>query len=214
MNNIQNKKINTRGISFLKTKNYSLATVRGGYAVLFAVLLVSIILSITIGIANVSLKELNFTATSKESHFALFAADTGGECALYANKNGAFSDPGHPDVTLDCDTQQATASFNNLNNSYDFNTGIPVNGGCARVKVTLGTTETIISAYGYNVPCNKIPPVSANNRVERVLTYVIDNSGGTTTGGGTGNNATGSVGGNAGSGGPIQQGPGGNTLSL
>lgn len=157
-------------------KNKIKNTKSAGYAVLFAVLLVSIILSITIGIANVSLKELNFTATSKESHFALFAADTGGECALYANKNGAFSDPGHPDVTLDCDNQQAIASFNTLTNAYDFNTGIPVNGGCARVKVTLGTTETVISSYGYNVPCNKIPPASAINRVERVLTYVIDNS--------------------------------------
>ena len=50
---------------------------------LFAVVLSSIILAVTLGVANVTLKELNFTTSARATNDAFFAADAGAECALY-----------------------------------------------------------------------------------------------------------------------------------
>jgi len=54
-----------------------------GFVMLFAVVLSSIILAVTLGVANVTLKELNFTTSARATNDAFFAADTGAECALY-----------------------------------------------------------------------------------------------------------------------------------
>lgn len=54
-----------------------------GFAVLYAVLTSSLLLSIGLGIYNISLRELVLSSSASESQIAIFAADTGLECALY-----------------------------------------------------------------------------------------------------------------------------------
>jgi Tfp pilus assembly protein PilX len=54
-----------------------------GFALLFAVLVSSVLLSIGISIFNLTLKELILSSSGRESQFAFYSADTGAECALY-----------------------------------------------------------------------------------------------------------------------------------
>lgn len=54
-----------------------------GSALFFAVLLGSIVLSLGLLISSVSFKEFQFSFFGKESQTALYAADTGLECAIY-----------------------------------------------------------------------------------------------------------------------------------
>lgn len=148
-----------------------------GYVILFAVLLVSIILSITISIANIAMKEVNFTVNARESGLSFFAADSGGECALYSLKKNVFDDPstiGQP-LTMDCGTAQITASPTGTDPIVYTFTGLPTNNnkGCAIVTVSLGTTLRTISSYGYNVSCNQVNNTNNARRVERLLTYTI-----------------------------------------
>jgi hypothetical protein len=54
-----------------------------GFAMLFAVLVSSVLLSVGISIFNLTLKELTLSSSGRESQFAFYSADTGIECALY-----------------------------------------------------------------------------------------------------------------------------------
>lgn len=68
-----------------------------GIALLFTVLLTTVLLLVALGIANVSYRELTFAREANDSYKAFFAADSGIECALYLDKpsatyvNGLFS---------------------------------------------------------------------------------------------------------------------------
>jgi len=53
-----------------------------GFAMLFTVLIVSIILSLAIGISNVTFKQNLLSSIAKDSQIAFFAADAGMECGL------------------------------------------------------------------------------------------------------------------------------------
>lgn len=55
----------------------------GGFAMLFAVLTSSVLLSIGLSIFNLTIKELALSSSGRESQAAFFAADSGVECALY-----------------------------------------------------------------------------------------------------------------------------------
>jgi len=55
----------------------------GGFALLFTMVVVSIILAVTIGAINIAYNEINFSTSGKDTNDAFFAADTGVECALY-----------------------------------------------------------------------------------------------------------------------------------
>lgn len=171
-----------------------------GYVALFAVLVASIILSMALGIANISLKELNFTATAKESSFAFFAADTGSECALYSDRDLMLFEGNPPSVTMNCRDQNLLGNSASLSPFegggviYTF-PALTLDRGCVLVTVVkdneidpndsniLGTRVT---AKGYNTSCTQV----ANNPkppslVERVLEYTYANES-ATGGGGTG----------------------------
>ncbi|MEK7106175.1 MAG: hypothetical protein AAB895_02345, partial [Patescibacteria group bacterium] len=64
-------------ISLSKTKK------SGGYTLLFAVLVTSLVLSIGISILNISKKEFLLATSAKDSSIAFYAADSGVECAAY-----------------------------------------------------------------------------------------------------------------------------------
>jgi len=107
-----------------------------GFVILFAVVISSIILSITLGVANVTLKEVKFSTSAKETNYSFFAADTGIECALFNDKPpSAFPLPGSP-TAMNC--ASALPTFVSLDPIGD-PTGI--NGGTYTFYVTgLGTT--------------------------------------------------------------------------
>lgn len=59
-----------------------------GFAMLFAVLTSSVLLSIGLSIFNLTLKELALSSSGRESQAAFYAADSGVECALYWDIKG------------------------------------------------------------------------------------------------------------------------------
>ena len=67
-------------------------TLPKGFVLSFAVLVAGILLSIGLAIFTITLKELILSGSGRESQFAFYAADTGGECALYWDiKHAGFS---------------------------------------------------------------------------------------------------------------------------
>lgn len=65
-----------------------------GFVLLFAVVLTSIILSIALGLADVSFKELRFGSSARDTGESFFASDTGIECALFYDLKGAETELG------------------------------------------------------------------------------------------------------------------------
>ncbi len=158
-----------------------------GFALLFAVLISSVLLSIGLSIFNLTLKELILSSSGRESQFAFYAADTGAECALYwdskgtdifaVNSNPRTPNPASPDcvgqaITIDNfvgarTPTSATTRFNVVIPNLDY-LGNPAP-YCAIVTISKtdvgGIIETDIDSRGYNTDCASTDP----NRVERGL---------------------------------------------
>ena len=149
------------------------------FVLLFAVVISSIILAIALGVANISLKEINFGTSARDANDAFFAADTGAECALYYDRsdNNAFKETtneGEGSVPLIMTCAGSKISFINKPPPWSFViSGLGSTGqSCAKVTVSkdntsILTTTTIISK-GYNVG-DKNCSSSNPNRVEREL---------------------------------------------
>lgn len=58
-------------------------TQKKGFTVFFAVLVSSLALAVGIAIWDLTIRELNLSATATQSQYAIYAADMGSECALY-----------------------------------------------------------------------------------------------------------------------------------
>jgi hypothetical protein len=149
-----------------------------GYVLLLSVLISGIILAIAVGIANVTLKGLILASTGKNSQYAFYAADSGGECALYWDINGggagsvfATSSESAPlESGVVCSGQDIAQSWNVTGATPTSATTEFVvtltGGGCAQVFVekTNGGANTSLESHGLN---NCSP--GASRRVERVL---------------------------------------------
>jgi hypothetical protein len=75
-----------------------------GFALLFSVLLSSLLLTIGLSIFSITLKELAISTASRQSVHAFYAADSGRECALYWDiKRGEIPDLFSKDIgTINC----------------------------------------------------------------------------------------------------------------
>jgi hypothetical protein len=161
-----------------------------GFVVLFAVVLASIILAVSLGVANIAYRELTFTTSAKNSNDAFYAADTGVECALYYDQNAVNPPPTN------------AIAFGNITNNTSTEcagTGVHMNDGagtvsdpwkfylfplganasaCAEVTVWRDSSTppvTTVNSKGYNVYDKSSSTCGFNgaSRVERhiELTY-------------------------------------------
>lgn len=174
------QKLRSAGAGFFPI-NYQLSTINcsRGFTILFAVLISSVMLAVGIAIFNITIRELRLSSIVRDSEQAIYAADSGAECALYhAFKLGLFS----PTATNSwiCNGQTivgigghgyADDPSGNPDNANATST-VTVNYGtrCAVVYIaqhiinlSTGQVRTIIESHGYN-PCNANSP----SRVERV----------------------------------------------
>ena len=71
------------------TKKISRIKTQKGFVILFTAVLSSIVLAISLGVASIALKEINFSTSAKDTSDAFLAADAGIECALLNDKAGA-----------------------------------------------------------------------------------------------------------------------------
>ncbi len=120
---------------------------RDGFVLLFAIIAVSIILSITMGMLAVSYKQVTLTTSARDSNYAFNAADTGVECGLYYDQstspdtNGSkalLAGPGTDSVDIVCDgTNTATGSPAEGDGSvtYSFVSNSLSNDGALEVEV-------------------------------------------------------------------------------
>ncbi len=149
-----------------------------GFVILFAVMLSSIILAITLGVANITLKEIKFSTSAKDTNDAFFAADIGTECALLNDKSesNSFVSTGGSG-TVSC--LGGTISLSGDYPLWSFVLpGLGSGGqGCAKVTVDKSAAPTtVVNSKGYNM--GDVSCLSPNtDRVERELQATfIDNS--------------------------------------
>lgn len=170
----------------------------GGYTLLFAVLVSSIVLGVALSILSISRRELLLSSNARESQYAFYAADSGLECASYNDLVGnVFSGSSNPTVTCK-GISPVTVSSNSLNANetvytYTFNlpvdnldTGV-VSQMCASVSVVKDITEiksldaatgnlittgtkvsTVIDSDGYNVGWNSTTQDCSKANVRKV----------------------------------------------
>lgn len=150
---------------FLKLKK------QNGFAMLFTVLIVTLILSIALGISNLSFKQTILSSLAKDSQISFYEADTAVECGLYYDTiTLSFPldiDPGSAPKSIDCgnDTfliDDTTSGMNYLIYKQD-GAG---SGTCSSILFDKTTGENIIQGRGYNI-CTDHP-----RQVERALEVI------------------------------------------
>ena len=153
-----------------------------GFALLYAILISSMLLAIGLGVANVSFKEAKFSTSAKDTNDAFFAADTGAECALFYDRVNPTSNAF--DITpinpITCAGNTITVTPSGSPATFWIFT-VPLLGnaskGCAKVTVDKTTAVTEVISKGYNVGSGGTPPnatcTQSANSVEREidLTY-------------------------------------------
>ncbi len=149
----------------------------GGFALLYSVIVISLILTIAISISDITYKQTILSNLAKDSQIAFYQADSGIECGMYwdATQNTFVPVPMDPSAvpdTLQCGDR--TMKFDDSQSDVDYFVYelSVVNGSdpCFTVifdKTTLGAGETgKIQSRGHNT-CEDGP-----RKVERALEVV------------------------------------------
>ena len=119
-----------------------------GVTLLLAIFISALALSIGIGIFAIIFGELGISGTSKESLEALYAADSGVECALFWDiKQQAFSTS--TSNSISCAGSAFSVGGSSLS-AFDLNFS---NNSCAHVRLQKTGSETIITSLGENIAC-------------------------------------------------------------
>lgn len=175
-----------------------------GFVILFAVIITSIVLLVSIGISGVIYKETLLSSSSRDGGYAFFAADSGLECALYWDSLGIFDSPvifdeftsnnRSPIITCSADiplnvaplnvggeliiAQDTPEVYTFLYNSLDDTSCAKVTINKAYPNLATGTTQTKIDSLGYNIHCRLFTAVTGfpiSRVVERAVGVLYDN---------------------------------------
>lgn len=120
-----------------------------GFAILYAVIIVSVLLALIIGITTVTVKDAQLARFDKNSTYAFYSAESAMECALYWDlkpTNTAFDPAGG---TIECNGNTYTISEESPGSgTYHLGFSFPLLGG-ADIVVTKQPLNTSIASYGY-----------------------------------------------------------------
>lgn len=142
-----------------------------GYAILFTVVVVSVISLIAIGLTNTSYKQLILSSVAKDSHLAFFQSDTATECALYLDNRLDMQVGGNPITATPVNWK---CGINADGTDYTLGAYVDSSGGgttqyklnaiagndagmlssatpCFKIDIDKKSNGTKVSAYGYNV---------------------------------------------------------------
>ncbi len=148
-----------------------------GFAILYTMLIVTMALSLSVGVANLAYKERSLTRLGRDSLGARAAADVGMECMLYNDKVPTQFDPnrnpvqfpmfcGRDDQGTPVNYFATLTSSSSSNYVYTVDIAVPVNGACFKAYIERDLLAvpiaTKIDVFGYNI-CDTANP----NRVER-----------------------------------------------
>ncbi len=132
-----------------------------GFALLVAIVLSTVAVSITLALTSIAYKGLLLSSSARESQYAFYAADTALECALYwdnRNQNRFIYGSGQASgvscaavpVTMPASTSGGTTKFESA--------WFTVNGSdCAKITVYKSSTgATNLFGTGVNVACTDL----------------------------------------------------------
>ncbi|MBU6310615.1 hypothetical protein KGO06_01630 [Patescibacteria group bacterium] len=142
---------------------------RRGFTLLLSVLIASILLTIGYEIYNFTTKEVALSFSGRESQFAFYAADSGVECALWADAQlDAFATSSQV-AELPCGRATSTLARALTGTTYvttfTVRTGGVPKEQCTDVRVTRSEPkQTVIESFGRNT-CTVSDPL----RLERAI---------------------------------------------
>jgi hypothetical protein len=120
-----------------------------GFTVFFAVLVSSLALAVGLALYDLFSRELVLSQTTTQSQYAIYAADTGAECALYWDNKY----PGANGITSAFATSTNTTPGTNL---LCNGTDISTLWGTPQVTATAATTTFTLMFGGASGPCATI----------------------------------------------------------
>lgn len=124
-----------------------------GVTLLLAIFISTIAISLGLGIFAIIFGELGISGSAKNSFIALYAADSGAECALYWDiKQQAFSTT--TSSTINCADKDFVVGGSPLST---FDLTLP-NDSCAHVQVQKGDDGTTVTSLGSNNGCDSTSP--------------------------------------------------------
>ena len=142
---------------------------------MYAILFITVVLTISMGVLTIALRQFSVSGISKESPRALYAADAGLECAFYAEALNRYFSTTTPDQTYAglCDTNNirvhianpnpappATLVWDDVNVKFGSGTDLM----CAKVSIRKNVDATghivltTIESRGYNTECPGTDP--------------------------------------------------------
>lgn len=145
-----------------------------GFAMLFTVLIISIVLAISLGVSNIVFKQTILSGTARSSFEAFTQADRGVECGQYAETKIMRSSSTSFPATFDCGGTAFTLTPSPV--GYSLNSAlVSVNDPCFKVDVVYTppvpapgggapTPGVEITSHGYN-RCD----LTSDRTVERVF---------------------------------------------
>ena len=138
-----------------------------GFTLLLSLLVISVVLSVGLGVFDIVTKELKLSSMGRESQIAFYAADAGIECFFYWEikhppplTKSAFEPEGVTN-TINCAGNDIQISGSS---PYIFNLPLSDN-SCAKIKVTKSGLTTTVESRGYNTTCESTSPF----KVERAI---------------------------------------------
>lgn len=149
-------------------KNFKNKTKNSGYAILFAVVIVSVISLISFGLSNTTYKQLILSSLAGDSQTAYLQSDMGTECSLYAdNIVGMVNLPASWNCGVDSNGNPYSFSVTNIGGVKYIVAPVflGVSSSCFEFDVDKSISNaTTIKARGYNI-CDK----SNSKTVEREI---------------------------------------------
>jgi hypothetical protein len=143
-----------------------------GFALLIAVIFMSVMLAIGLALSSLSYKQQVLASGAIQSQYAFYAADAGLECALHGDqKLGTFDIVGGR-MSLDCDGQSFSISSTTVGSDVVSTAQLALynNTRCADVTVykpSSGVGTTYLFSLGYDVSCATVASPSEARFVAR-----------------------------------------------
>lgn len=136
-----------------------------GFLLILSLIIISIVLSIGLGVFFIVIRELQLASAGRDSQIAFHAADSGIECARYWDVKKTAFGLLSPVSNITCAEQDFSVG-GKVTEEFEMNLG---NDSCARIKVDKGIIGiTTIQSYGYNMPCG----VGSDRKLERGIQLV------------------------------------------
>jgi len=141
-----------------------------GFTLLLSILVVSVVLSVGLGIFDIMTKELKLSGIGRESQIAFYAADAGVECFFYweikhpdlADTAFAYYDSNPPTISCASNSFSIPVGSNGPYGPYNLNLS---NNSCAKIKITKSGLTTTVESRGYNTACDS----TSSFKVERAI---------------------------------------------